>query len=468
MSHNKLLTWCVLCLNKFFKLARYSRYDLPVHTVQPISDRLSLRQVLTGKSILKQDIILTKRILFLMSDTGGGHRASAEAIAEGLAHLYPGQYETMIEDVWKASAPYPFNRVPDSYGWLTGPGLPLWKMMWYGATHGRVQNLLFRTVDWLTHQHSVSYLQQMRPDLVISVHPLMNHLGVQWMRDAGLGHVPFMTVVTDMVSLHPSWICPEVDLCLVPTAEAYDRALKWGMPAAKLQVAGQPVKLKFTELDHNRPRARRALGLDPTRPTLLLMGGGEGSGRLAEMARALATAVSSAQLLIITGRNERLRQRLSQTTWPIPTHIYGFVSNMPQMMSAADLLITKAGPGTLSEAFCAGLPPLIFEYIPGQEAGNVTYVQQNRAGAYSPDPAEIVRLAQTWLDPAHADLLAELKANAARLARPWAALDIAKATHQLLLPETAESLFERDSLSQLFKGTGVAHPEPLPLGHLTA
>jgi 1,2-diacylglycerol 3-beta-galactosyltransferase len=371
-----------------------------------------------------------KRLLFLLSDTGGGHRASAEAIAEGLEHEYPGEFEAIIEDVWKDSTPFPFNQVPNSYGWLTGPGLPIWKLMWDTATHGRAQDLLFRTVDWIASRDTIAYLRRHNPDIVIAIHPLMNHLGVQWMREAGLGHIPFITVVTDMVTIHPTWICPEVDLCLVPTAEAYARALELGMPAEKLQIGGQPVKLKFMDLTPNRPEARRELGLAEHHPTVLLIGGGEGYGKLDKIATEIATAVSTAQLLIITGRNQRLRQRLEalQPTWPIPSHIYGFVQNMPQLMSAADILITKAGPGTLSEAFIAGLPPIIFGYIPGQELGNVAYVQQHEAGAYATEPQAIAQLVQAWADP-HNDRLRTLAANAKGLARPTAVLDIAHAIH---------------------------------------
>lgn len=385
-----------------------------------------------------------------MSDTGGGHRASAEAIAEALEHLYPGRFETIIEDVWKKSTPFPFNRLPNTYGWLTGPGLPLWKTMWYSATHGRVQDWLFKSVNQLVRKQCIPYLRRKNPALVISVHPLMNHLGVAWMRAAGLGHVPFMTVVTDMVTFHPSWLCPDVDRCLVPTAEAYDRAVELGMPREKLAVCGQPVKLKFLHLSTDKAQVRRELGLDEAKRTVLLIGGGEGYGRLYHIARHVATAVAGTgiQLLIVTGRNQRLRRRLENVAWEIPTHIYGFVHNMPQMMSAADMLITKAGPGTLSEAFIAGLPPIICGHIPGQEVGNVTYVQEHGAGAYAEDPSEIAALVRAWVDPSN-PTLQQMAKQAARLARPRAALDIAQEVHDLLSPPVPEgspsSLVVRDT-----------------------
>jgi 1,2-diacylglycerol 3-beta-galactosyltransferase len=93
-------------------------------------------------------------------------------------------------------------------------------------------------------------------------------------------------------------------------------------------------------------------------------------------------------------------------------------------MRAADLLVTKAGPGAISEAFVSGLPLIIFDYIPGQESGNITYVQTHDAGLYAPTAQAVAALVKQWLGPDNGRL-AELAGNAARLARPQAALDIA-------------------------------------------
>ena len=96
-------------------------------------------------------------------------------------------------------------------------------------------------------------------------------------------------------------------------------------------------------------------------------------------------------------------------------------------------------PGTLSEAFIAGLPPIIFGCIPGQEVGNVEYVQKHNAGAYAEEPEQIARLVQTWLDPQN-NALSQMSANAARLARPNAALDIANEVCHLLEKKSAPAL----------------------------
>jgi len=368
-----------------------------------------------------------------MSDTGGGHRASAQAISEAIHTLFPQQYCTIIEDIWKRHTPWPINRLPKTYPWLSGPGQPLWKMMWTGSTRLPADRLVLPAITPLLESRAVRYLKEAGPDLIVSVHPLFNRLGLLWANRAGL-KVPFVTVVTDMVSIHPLWIDPGVTRCLVSTDEARHLALKWGMPPQKIKLCGQPVSLKFAEIPRHNFNIRQKFGLNPAQPTILLVGGGEGTGPIFDIARAIARSVPPAQLLIVCGRNESLKARLQTVVWEIPTRIYGFVDNMPDLMAAADVLITKAGPGTLSEAFIAGLPTIIFGYIPGQEAGNVAYVQQHQAGVYAEEPAEIVHLLQTWFHPAD-NTLEKMARNAGRLAQPTASLQIAAELSNLINPE---------------------------------
>lgn len=366
---------------------------------------------------------MKKRILFLMSDTGGGHRTSAQAIGEAIEYLHSDKYHIIIEDIWQNHTPWPINKIPGLYGWLTGPGLLVWRLIWTISAHPHLQRFIFAVIAPVVKRRAARYLEVIRPNLVVSVHPLMNHLGVTWLKTAGLD-VPFITVVTDMVTLHPAWICPEVTRCIVPTELAREHALAFGMPPEKLAVYGQPVGLKFTNLSGDKSALRCQLGLHPDRHTVMIVGGGEGSGQVYKIARQISGTVPRAQLLIVAGRNQTLKKKLDRVAWEIPTKIYGFVDNIPELMSASDVLITKAGPGTISEAFIAGLPPLLSGYIPGQETGNVTYVQENKAGVYVSEPLDIAKLVCEWMKPDNPTLQA-MAQNATRLARPQASLQIA-------------------------------------------
>ncbi|MEZ4663070.1 MAG: glycosyltransferase [Caldilineaceae bacterium] len=392
---------------------------------------------------------MSKRILFLISDTGGGHRASAQAIAEAMHFLHPHQYETIIEDMWRNHTPHPFREIPKAYRWVVGPGLPLWKLMWHTMSQPTLQRHILDEVEFLVRSDMQAYFRTTQPDMVVSVHPLLNQIGLNCLRDSG-SHAPFVTVVTDLFTFHPTWVDPRVDRCLVPTEAARTYAIELGMAPEKIAVYGQPVSLKFAQPPGDKATLRQQLGLDADRPAVLLVGGGEGSGRLVAIARQIVQHAPHVQLLVVTGRNRALRQELAAASWAQAPHIhiYGFVNNMSELMHACDLIVTKAGPGTISEALIAGLPMILFDFIPGQETGNVAYVEHNGVGVFAPSPSEVAHTIAIWTCPG-SPILNEMRANALRLARPRASLLMAEdLCHVVARPQaTAKALGHSINLS---------------------
>jgi 1,2-diacylglycerol 3-beta-galactosyltransferase len=372
-----------------------------------------------------------KKILIIMIEGGGGHRASAKAIAGAVAHLYPDELTTTIVDVSKEHPFRPVNQMDDIYRWLTSDGISLWKAMWITDEKTWLPEALSRMFTPFFYNTLDRVFRAAAPDLVVSVHSLMNHVPLRVLRKKPKSDIPFVTVVTDMVTAHPFWFCPDVDYCMVPTEEALKRGLRYGMPRNRLEVVGQPVDLEFADHLGEKDELRQRLSLDPDRPCVLAVGGGDGMGPLYETARAIAAGVPSAQLIVVAGRNAALKEELERASWEIPTRIYGFVDNMPELMHASDLLVTKAGPGTLAEAFIAGLPVVISSFIPGQEEGNVDYVLDHQAGAYASEPAEIAQIIRGWLDSDRAEL-ERVVAKATALARPDATLIIAERLHEIL------------------------------------
>jgi 1,2-diacylglycerol 3-beta-galactosyltransferase len=97
---------------------------------------------------------------------------------------------------------------------------------------------------------------------------------------------------------------------------------------------------------------------------------------------------------------------------------------MPRVMTGADMIVTKAGPATITEAAMAGLPMIIYDAIPGQEDGNVTYVVDNEAGAFAPDPEEAANTVASWLREG-TEALQRRSQNARRIVNPNAVWEIA-------------------------------------------
>ncbi|MFH1084918.1 MAG: glycosyltransferase [Chloroflexota bacterium] len=372
-----------------------------------------------------------KKILILMISGGGGHLTAARAVAGAVNHLYGQEVTTSIVDVSKAYSFPLIRRMDELFNWLTDEGEWVWKALWLTDDRPDIPRTWAKLLTPAFKSKMQAIYDAEDPDLVVTVHGFANHLPLRVLRKSGRAHVPFVTVVADLVSAHPVWFCREVDYCTVPTDAVLERALRFGMPRERVEVVGEPVDLKFLAGMGDKAALRAQMGLDAERPCLLVVGGGEGMGAVFETARAIATGVPQAQMMVVAGRNAELHRRLTAVPWEIPTHIYGFVENMPGLMSASDVLVTKAGSCTLAEAFVVGLPVIISGFIPGQEEGNVGYVQEHEAGAFGGTPAVVARIARRWLEPGSTHL-ARIAANARALARPEASLDIARRLHAFL------------------------------------
>lgn len=358
-------------------------------------------------------------VLFLFSDTGGGHRSAAEAVIEALSLQYGERISTEMVDIFKDYAPLPFNRLPDLYPYMVR--VPQAWELGYRLTDGRRRTRAIVAGAWLYVRRRVRQLVAQNPsNLIVSVHPIAN-APVLWA--LGPNRPPFITVVTDMVSTHAFWYHRGVDLCVVPTEVARQRALFYGMRPDQVQVIGLPVAERFCQPPGDKAALRARLGWPTDLPVILLVGGGEGMGPLEKVAQAIAAACLPAALVIIAGRNKDLKVRLETCSWSMPTFVYGFVREMPDFMRAADILVTKAGSGTIGEAFNATLPMILYSRLPGQEDGNVVYVTSQGAGVWSPQPELVIATLQDWIH--HPERHLQVVEACRRLARPEAARQIA-------------------------------------------
>ena len=361
-------------------------------------------------------------IVFLFSDTGGGHRSAAEAIIGALEHDYSGQFTWKMVDILRDYAPPPLDRLPDIYLPISRHPELLGKIFQVSDNPQRIRVIL--NILWPYLRPRLKRLiKESQADLFVSVHPLIN---------LPLGHAfhkfgmetPWVTVVTDLVSAHTSWFTIHAPLIVVPTEDARQVGLKSGIPADRVKVVGLPVSAVFGRRNFDSRTIRLRLGWPPDVPLVLLMGGGEGMGQLEDVAAALDEAALPVTLVIVAGRNKALQQRLEARAWKTPTFVYGFVQEMPDFMHAAYMLLTKAGPGTLSEAINAGLPMILYDRVSGPEDGNVSYIVDHNAGVWAPRPDLVVSNVIRWLD--HPDEQRCHVSACLALAHPQAASEIAR------------------------------------------
>jgi 1,2-diacylglycerol 3-beta-galactosyltransferase len=361
-------------------------------------------------------------IVFLFSDTGGGHRSATQAIIEALELEFPGQTTQEMVDIFREYAPPPLHLAPEIY-----PPLSRMPRVWgmgYHISDGPKRTQFLYQMIWPYIRWGLQRLVREHPcSLIVSVHQLPNAPMARAIRNSGR-KIPFTTVVTDLVSTHAAWYTNQANLIIVPTMVAYRRALEMGIAPERMEVVGLPVAERFRKPAGDPAEIRSRLGWMQNRPVVLLAGGGEGMGPLEPTAHAIDAARLPVQLVVIAGRNKKMKERLEKYPWRIPTVIHGFIQEMPDFMRGADILVTKAGPGTISEAFIAGLPMVLYSRLPGQEDGNVIYVVDNGAGVWAPRPAAVVNAVKNWLD--RPDLRRQAAYACLRLARPDAAREIAR------------------------------------------
>jgi 1,2-diacylglycerol 3-beta-galactosyltransferase len=359
-------------------------------------------------------------IVFYFSDTGGGHRSAAEAIIEAIQLEYQDQVTTEMVDFFKSYAPRPFNRAADMYPYMVRAP-QLWGASFH-VTDGRARARAITTTMWpIARQAARSLVQSHPADLIVTVHPFANSFAL---RALGKNRPPFINVVTDMVTTHALWYDNRADLILVPTETARRRAIKYNISPEKVRVVGLPVANRYCRPVGEKTVLREKLGWPLNKPVVLLVGGGEGMGPLAKTAQAIDASGLDVGLVVVCGRNQRLKATLEACAWENPTSIYGFTREMPDFMRAADFIVTKAGPGTIAEALNAELPIILYSKLPGQEDGNVTFVQEEGAGVWAPTPQDVVRTLTRWISrPAERQKVIE---NCRRAGKPEAARTIAR------------------------------------------
>lgn len=368
---------------------------------------------------------MTKRVLFLMSDTGGGHRAAAEAISAALKQRHGDAVETELVDVFRHYSPFPHNRFPEFYPWLVNHAVWVWGIGYQiAAAHPRPAKFFSKRNYRAMRTGLQRMIDEHAADVVVSVHSVITRPALNAYMTLP-ERPPFLVVVTDLVTTPMFWYDSRAERTLVPTKTALERGLLGEVPAEKMRITGLPVHPQFIESLPDKNEARESLGWQRDLPAVLMLSGGDGMGPVYETAQAINALRLPCQLAIVAGRNKALKRKLDRSHWNQPTFVYPFVRQMPRLMAAADILVTKAGPATIMEACIAGLPMILSDCIPGQEEGNVTHVVENNAGVFAPKPQLVAETIMQWLKD-DAQEMRERAANARRIAQPDAVWQIAE------------------------------------------
>ena len=367
-----------------------------------------------------------RRVLILSASSGAGHVRAAQALEKAfeargdcaVEHVDALDYTSkLFQKIYNEAYIALVRRTPGLMGLL------------YDRADRPWRHLSRRlALDRLNTGPMIRLLRRVQPDLCVATHFLPAEI-IAWLKAKRKIRARHVIVVTDF-DVHAMWLCRTVDRYCVAVDEAAEYLARIGVPREALRVTGIPIDPVFAE-PKSRREARRRLGLDLDRTTLLVSAGGYGVGPIERLVADLLALGRPWQIVAVAGRAEQVRERLTVLARRATKlrdaatrlHVVGFTDVMDEWMAAADLLVGKAGGLTVSEALARALPMAIIQPIPGQEERNADHLLERGAAIRCNNlPAAVWKIARLMDDPAR---LARMGVAARAMARPRAASEIA-------------------------------------------
>jgi len=388
------------------------------------------------------------RVLITTVTAGGGHLAAAAALEEAWRGLRPQDTVERV-DVVKFFSPLHRKIHADGYLKLVEHAPEIWGMVFKKTDNIRLAqrlNRLKRIFPSNSRARFARCVKEFRPDVVLCTHYLpletLADLKKKKMRrsrdelksagrtqrssshgdcDDSVGPL-VVSIVTDFEA-HALWMEHCVDLYCVAAEETKARLVARGATAEQVAVTGIPISAKFLQkMDGHM--VRKKLGLRDDLAVLLVLSGGFGMGPVGDIVTELDKVEREFQVIVVTGRNEELRRELAIKDRHHPIHVLGFATNMHELMAVSDLIVSKPGGLTTSEALAMGKPLFILNPIPGQEAANSDFLLEHGAAAKVNRVEDLPYRVEQLLE---SKKLIEMTKAAKALGRPEAAAMVCKA-----------------------------------------
>ncbi|HYR76405.1 MAG TPA: glycosyltransferase [Pyrinomonadaceae bacterium] len=343
------------------------------------------------------------KILIISSDTGGGHRSAAAAIVAGIQNLvesdsYAIRTVRAIEEAHHITA-----KLVAIYNWVLRNKQHWMKYLYWAINRFRPDAHPFfykRTVKYVA-----GLFQRWCPHIVVSVHPLTQHMFARVLKELGLAdRIPLVTVVTDpYYGFWKGWACDDVSLYLVASEEARRQLIEYGIAPERIKISGMPVHPKFSFPGDRAARvARTALGLDPEKFTVFLNAGWEGGGNIPHIFRELVRGQLDVQAIFLAGRNEALKHEAEMLAVDakFPIKVIGYSDEVEQLMRAANVMISKLGGLSTFEALASGVPIIADgTTVPmPQEASTVNLIVKGGAAVLLQRASDIVPVVHRMIE----------------------------------------------------------------------
>ncbi len=361
------------------------------------------------------------KILIISSDTGGGHRSAAAAIVAGVQKIFTGdscavRVVRAVEESHHLS-----EKLVRLYNWVLQNRQHWMKYLYWCVNRFRPETREF------FHRRCIGYckaqFEKWCPHVVVSVHPLTQHIFARVLKELGLAEtIPLVTVVTDpCYGFWKGWACDDVRLYLVASDEARQQLIDYGVAPERIKVSGMPVHPKFESPDERVAQAaRRALDLDPEKFTVFVNAGWAGGGNIPHIFGELVRGDLNVQAIFLAGKNEELRVEAETLAKHarFPVKVIGYSEQVEQLMQAADVMISKLGGLTTFEALACRVPIIADATTPPmpQESGAATMLVKRGAGVLLNRASDIVPVVRRMVEDSR--YYASLRAATTNLAIP--------------------------------------------------
>ena len=379
---------------------------------------------------------ITPKILIISSDTGGGHRSAALAITEGLQNFWKGESSVVRTIKAVEESHHITEKLVNLYNWMLQN-----RQHWMKYLYWAVNKIRPETRDFF-HNRCIGYIRSQFdkwcPHVVVSVHPLTQHIVAKILKELNLAEqVPLVTVVTDpCYGFWKGWACDDVSLYLVANDEARRQLLDYGISPERIKVSGMPVNPKFREIDEADAQiARKAYGLSPDKFTVFLNAGWIGGGNIPQIFKELVRGELDVQAIFLAGKNEQLRIEAEQIAKnaKFPVKVIGYSDEIEKLMQSANVMISKLGGLTTFEALACRLPIIADATTPPmpQEAGTVQLISDRGAGIMLKKSSDIVPTIRNLIG--NTRQYADMKAATVGLTMPNSTEYIVREINALLL-----------------------------------
>ncbi len=371
------------------------------------------------------------RVLILSASYGEGHQQAALAVQDALIEQNPGieitivDYMRMVHPIINSVARYCYLKsvrfAPKLYG-----------LFYKGTSRISPESMLQKRLNHLGYDDLAEFLNSYKPSVVLSTFP--TPAGVMSMlKKRGLTDVPDTTVITDH-AIHSQWIHPYTDHYFVGSDHVRKGLIARGIPDDRISVTGIPIRPTFLA-PSNRAILRNKYGLDEELPTILMMAGSSGTmGDAGQICDEMFQSSTRMQIMVVCGHNAKLHKEIQELSREArnPVWVFGFTRDVHELMAVSDLIITKAGGLTVSEALAMELPMLLYRPIPGQETQNAAFLVRSRVAVFARNRKQVNAYVERLLSD-DGTRLKKMRTHTNMIRKATAASDIAKGLERVTL-----------------------------------